>query len=365
MPIGESIQDSTAANVSGRKTDDTMPASIATINNRPMIAYQDESPWHRLGTSLPPGQIDVQTALDAAGLNWNVQLHPMYLQDGRQVDERFATIRDTDGAILGTVGPNYTAIQNSEAGAILDDVCREYGVGIKTVGALDNGATVWMLASMNQQIEPVPGDINKGFVLLSWNHAGLAALTGRGTLTRVVCRNTLDMAVNGSRSMFSIRHTASAQDRMAEARRLMNYLTKNLQQAGKTYADLAHQSLTREQLAAFINAVVPMPPAGKDGKPSKVITERRDTLAMLMHHGTGMDIANQAVPAGQVSAWGAYNAITEYFDHVRPAEAKSDSAKASANQSAIFGAGAAAKRTALDALLEMVPVAAEPARLIA
>lgn len=304
---------------------------------------------------MPAGQIDVATALAAAGLEWNVQLHPMYLQDGRQVDERFATIRDTDGAILGTVGPNYTPIQNHEAGQILDDVCREYGVGIKTVGALENGATVWMLASMNQQIEPVPGDINKGFVLLSWNHAGLAALTGRGTLTRVVCRNTLDMAMNGSRSMFSIRHTASAQDRITEARRLMNYLTANLQQAGKTYADLAHHSMSREELAAFINTVVPMA-TGKDGKPSTTLTERRDTLAMLMRHGTGMDIANQAVPAGQISAWGALNAISEYWDHVRPAETKSESAKASANQSAIFGSGAASKRQALDTLIEMVGV---------
>ena len=328
-----------------------------------MIAYQDESPWHNLGEPLPAGPIDVQTALTAAELQWSVALQPMYLADGRKVESRYAVIRDTDSAELGTVGPNYVPIQNAEAGAILDDVCAEYGVSIKTVGALENGATVWMLASMNQSIEPVPGDINKGFVLLSWNHAGLAALTGRGTLTRVVCRNTLDMAMNGSRAMFSIRHTASAQDRITEARRLMNFLTKNLQQAGKTYADLAHQSLSREQLAAFINEVVPMT-TGKDGKPSTTLTERRDTLSMLMKYGIGADMANQAVPKGQISAWCALNSVTEYFDHVRPAEARSESAKASANQSAIFGAGAAVKRTALDTLLEMVPVA-EPARLIA
>lgn len=341
-----------------------MPASLATLNNRAMMMYQDESPWHHMGTAMPSGiQINVQAALAAAQLNWNVILEPLYLQDGTKVD-RLASIRDTDRAVLGTVGPNYTVINNSDAGAILDDVCAEFGVTIKTAGALDNGSTVWMLASMNQQIEPVPGDVNKGYMLLSWNHAGLAALTSRGALTRVVCRNTLDVAINGSRAMISIRHSASAQDRLVEARRLMNALTKNLQASNRTFADLAHASMTREQLATFINTVVPMPAPGKDGKPSQTITERRDTIASLMRYGVGSDLANQAVPRGEVSAWSAYNAVSEYFDHCRPAEAKSDSAKLAANQSALFGSGALAKRTALDTLIDMTS-ATVPVSLLA
>src|SRR5262245_16591789 len=165
-----------------------MPASIATLNNRPMMMYQGESPWHHLGTAMPANQtIDTAAAIDAASLRWNVSLQPLYLKDGTPVPDRFASIRDIDRAILGTVGPNYTAIQNVDAAGLLDDVSREYGVSIKTAGALENGATVWMLASMNQQIEPVPGDVNKGFILLSWAHDGTAALTARGTMTRVVC----------------------------------------------------------------------------------------------------------------------------------------------------------------------------------
>lgn len=331
-----------------------MPATLAfDVNGKPMMMYQDDSPWHRMGTAMPPGLITSQQALDAAGLRWTVSRHPLYLGDGRAVPERFAMLRDDNQTILGTVGPNYTEIQNTESAAILDEVTNRYAVGIKTAGALQDGRTVWMLASMNQQIEPVPGDTNKGFMLLSWAHDGTAALTARGTMTRVVCKNTLDMAVSGSRAFISIRHTASAQDRIKEATRLMEFLTKNLQDANKTYADLAHASMTREQLAAFINAVVPMQ-ANAQGKPSKTLTERRDTIAALMRYGVGADLANQAVGKGNVSAWAAYNAVTEYVDHVRPAEAKSQTAIAAANQSAIFGSGAASKRLALDTVIQMV-----------
>jgi phage/plasmid-like protein (TIGR03299 family) len=330
-----------------------MAHNLATINGSIAMMYQNASPWHGLGKRIS-GTVDVQTALTAATLDWTVRREALYLADGRKLDERFATVRDLDNAILGTVGPDYTILQNADAFGILNDVCAEFGVTIETAGALGKGERVWMLAKMPEPIEPIAGDKINGYALVMTGHTGTQSYVTQLTPIRVVCQNTLNAATASGQAMLRIRHTSSSPKRLDEAKRLMNSLTKALHASKQTYGDLARQAMTPQDIAKYIETVFPTP-AGE--APNAHLRGRRDQVAALVFAGRGADMANQDMPSGTASAWAAYNAVTEYFDHVRPAEAKSASARQSANESAIFGSFATVKLNALQIIRQQLVAA--------
>jgi len=116
-----------------------------------------------------------------------------------------------------------------------------------------------------------------------------------------------------------------------------------MEQTGATFAQLARQRMTPAQVASYIETVLPADQP--DGQVSDTLKARRQTIAHLTWSGMGAEMAGSDQHGSTL--WAAYNAITEYVDHVRPAEAKSASAKRTANESALFGANAALKVLAL------------------
>lgn len=313
------------------------------------MAYQNAAPWHKLGKRM--ANADVDTALDAAGLRYDVVTDSLYLKDGTLVLGRRATLRvDPDGTRyqLGTVGDAYHVVQNSDASAILRPMI-DAGCTVECAGALGAGERVWMLVKMaGQTISPVDGDDCRGYFLLHWSHDGSSGIIGLGTLIRVVCQNTLGLALGQNRKRwFTILHRANAADRIAEATRLMAQLTEAMKRTGDTFAKLARQDMGAKELRAYIERVIPAEPIDDKGTISSVLAKRRDTIVELARYGKGAELANQAVPAGSVSLWAAYNAVTEYFDHVRPAESGSANGSYRANESAIFGINADVKADAL------------------
>ncbi len=322
-----------------------MAHNLLTIDGRTAMAYATETPWHKLGTRTP-GMTDVATALTAANLDWLVSRHPVFMQDGRKVPNTFAIQRDhpTAPAILGSVGPQFRPVQNAEAFGILTDVCKDFGVTIETAGALGQGERTWMLAKMPEAIEPVPGDKVNGYFLVTNGHDGSLSYGARLTPIRVVCQNTLNAATSSSKPQITIRHTIGAAKRIEEAKRMIERLHSALKQTGETYATLAARKMTRLELAAFVAAVFPADP--ETGITDR-LRDKRDTVSALVKNGIGAEYAPD-------SAWTAYNAVTEYIDHVRPAEAKSFNAKQSAREAAIFGGGELVKLRALVAARQLV-----------
>ena len=331
-----------------------MAHNLATIDGRISMAYQAETPWHGLGTRMG-STADVDAAIDAAQLRWTVSTQPLYLKDGRIVPERFAVIRDTaNPAILGTVGPQFTPLQNTlpdHSGAfdVLRDACDSFGVTIESAGALGSGERVWMLAKMPEAIEPVPGDIVNGYFLIVNGHDGSQAYGARPTPIRVVCQNTLSAALQSGHDMIRIRHTSSAPARLSEAKRLVNGMFKALRETGETFSQLAARRMDPAEIAKYIESVFP---ADADGIVPDTLKQRRRDVATLVWAGRGAELAG--ADATGATAWAAYNAVTEYFDHVRPGQAKTVQAQAKANESAIFGGNLAIKVLALKNARQLV-----------
>lgn len=349
-----------------------MSHNIAVIAGQEAMAYQGMTPWHGLGKFMGNGaRIDVQAAMIAANLDWKVDFksHMVYDEASKSyVVNPFskAVVRDIDNAIIGSVGAKTGLVQNREAFGILDPLIKDFGVTIETAGALGNGARVWMLAKMPEAIAPVPGDDINGYFLIIHAHDNTHSLDGIPTPIRVVCQNTLQMAVFDAGGLhtsagraFKIKKTKNVGARVDEAAKFMKTMAEAMGAANKNFADMAAMKLNPQMLAQYIESVLPLPKDVKTGKvmDSDTITARRKTIAELVFTGKGVEMAGSDLTTGNTTLWAAYNAITEYFDHVRPAEAKSDSAKAKANMSAIFGTNAATKLIALSKAQKLVAAA--------
>lgn len=333
-----------------------MAHNIANINGKDAIAYLGSTPWHSLGTRLKEGQkTDLQEVRIAAGLDWKVSTAPIFLADGRPVIKGQAIIRDTDSAILSVVGPAYTPIQNEAALEILRPAIDAFGLTVEVAGALGQGEVGWALTRLPQSVEVVDGDSVNGYALFRWSHDGSVGVVGDATPIRVVCQNTLNMARSESKAdIVRVRHTKRADQRLDEAARIVKTLTQALVETGKTFKSLAHKRLNAQQVKDFIEEVLPESAANTaKGTVSDVLANRRKTISELVWRGKGAELALEAA-GGNPSPWALYNAVTEYFDHVRPAEAKSNSARVGAQESALFGGNAAIKARALDMARELV-----------
>ncbi len=316
-----------------------MAHNIANINGQAAMAFVGLTPWHGLGTKMPAG-MTVEQALQAAQLNWTVRTEPLYLEDGRKAP-RVAIVRE-DGTILGTASERYTPIQNTDAFGVLSEACEKHGLTVKTAGALGNGEHVWMLASLpaTLTIPAVGGDdpVN-GYLLVDTAHDGTGADNNRFTPIRVVCQNTLGAATNGSRATIKIRHTKNSAQRVREASRLVEQAIAAAKQIGDTFAKLARRNMTEAELRAYVASVFPAP-QNDESLLTPTLKHRRAVVEHLVHTGRGHELSG-------MTAWGAYNAVAEYLDHVRPREAASLSAIRKAQTSALFGSGASIKDLAL------------------
>jgi phage/plasmid-like protein (TIGR03299 family) len=326
-----------------------MAHNIATIDGRDAIAYLDQTPWHGLGQKLQLAQVApadrIAAAMAAASMNYTVGSLPLYLATGATVPGFKASVRfAADGSVastLGVVGEGYRHIQNAEACEVLQVLAAEFGCVPAAAGVLGNGERCWMLMRMaDATATPLPGDDVRGYMLATWGHDGNISLTLLGTGVRVVCQNTLSMATNGRKAWVTIRHTTNASARLDQAAKLMQTMMATFQAAGETFASMAQKNLSAKQLADYIAAAIPNTTSGPTLSP--VIVARRDTVARLVWYGKGAAMANQYanVAAGEASLWAAYNAVTEYVDHVRTAEAQSPAGLRRAQESAIFGQNA-------------------------
>ena len=335
-----------------------MADNISTVTGAAGFAYIDAPAWHGLGRNIlaemraaqPEDRIALARSM--AQLDYTVEARDIYLADGRKLDTHKATVR-VDGPGLETplsvVGAGYQTIQNAEATELLEVLAREWGAVPATAGALGNGERAFMLMRLaDAKVSPLPGDDVNGYGLLSWSHDGQTGVLLMPTMVRVVCANTLALAMGKARgkAWIKVKHTASAGARLDQASKLMSEIMTAMQANGDTFASMARKRIGVSQVREYVARVIPNTSASTTIAP--IIEARRATVEALVYGGRGAGIANQGIGAGDgATVWAAYNAISEYFDHVRPAEAKSDAGRANAYESAIFGGNAEIKASAL------------------
>lgn len=326
-----------------------------------------EPAWHRLGVILQ----DVATAkeaIEAANLGWKVDKRPIYIEndpehihvdengndergDGLflEVDRRYATVRSDTKKVLGIVGEDYTALQNIEAFSFMDAITQDPG-GPKyvTAGSLHGGQKVWMLARLPECIEVMDGrDRINEFLLLSNTHDGSRRVEVLWTPVRVVCQNTLSMALGGPKDgRARFKHTASILDRVNDAQDILGVVRQGHTRLIEIVDKLKSVEPTKEQIDETLMKLFPASNGRKEMTSQQ--TTVHETVKYLFRNGE----AN--VAGGDVSSgWALYNGITEYIDHVAPQRARVLDAESKRIESNWFGNGADLKARALDYALAL------------
>ncbi len=186
-----------------------MPANVET-----MFSVR-ETPWHGLGRIIMDAPASHE-ALELAGLDWQVESRNIYSGTGAMIPGYRANVRSTDDAVLGVVSDRYRIVQNEEAFQFTDDLLGE-GVTYETAGSLQGGKKVWMLARLPRKYL-IAGDQVEPYLVIFNSHDGSSGVKVAMTPIRVVCQNTLNLALNTAKRSWTARHTENVLLRVQDAR---------------------------------------------------------------------------------------------------------------------------------------------------
>jgi phage/plasmid-like protein (TIGR03299 family) len=288
------------------------------------MAFVGNVPWHGLGVPVPP-DIGSHAMCEAAGLDWSVAKAPApgarLVDDRKKQYDRYLILREPvederEHVALGMVGAGYEPLQNLEAFKFFEPLIETGFAEFHTAGALGNGERVWVLARLTDPIVVGQDDVIDRYLLLSNSHDGSGAVSVRFTPIRVVCQNTLNLAVKpGGKSAYSIRHTRHIQKHMekAQAEQLRAVVDRVFNDAADLFARMALKRVDASERYKILQVLFPRPPAPSSGP---LRSRRRRPLPerwRRIEHVLADDLVTPRETAN--TAWGLYNAITRDEDY--------------------------------------------------
>jgi phage/plasmid-like protein (TIGR03299 family) len=239
-----------------------MSHNIYVNEGKASMFYVGEAPWHRLGTRLEH-PATAEEAIESAGLDFTVKLKPVKTVVNRKqmvIPNTFATVRQDTGAILGVVGSRYQPIQNKNAFAFFDPLVSSDEAIYHTAGVLGKGERIWILAKLPNYIRVGKNDIVNKYLLLTNSHDGSSLVRAKLTPIRVVCSNTLSVALTGSEQEVRIRHTANALNRLEEAHKLLGLTNTLYKELDAIFNRMALKKITDKQLMDYVKTLIPSNP---------------------------------------------------------------------------------------------------------
>ena len=217
--------------------------------------YTREKPWHGLGTMVAEAP-NSKDALRIAGLNWKVLQEPVYTENEELIQGYKANVRDTDRKVLGVVTDRYKVIQNEEAFAFTDTLLGE-GVRYETAGSLQEGRRVWMLARLPREFI-IGGERISPYMVFSNTHDGSGAVKTALTPIRVVCNNTLNLALRTAKRSWSMIHTGDISGKIEEAKNTLLLADGYMTALGQEFENLRKIKLSEKQVLDYIKILLPM-----------------------------------------------------------------------------------------------------------
>ena len=271
------------------------------------MMYVREVPWHGLGTRVLTAPTS-KDALELAGLNWQVVQEPIYTETEELIEGYKANVRDSDRKVLGVVTERYKVIQNEEAFAFTDELLGE-GVRYETAGSLQGGKKVWLLAHMPHEYI-ISGERISPYLVFSNTHDGSGAIKVALTPIRVVCNNTLNLALNNAKRSWSMIHTGDIKGKMEEARNTLFMAEQYMDELGKEFEALRMKSMTDEKVLEYIEELLPIE---DNATPQQIRNIKRLQEDMKMRYFEAPDL----VGLGK-NAYRFVNAVSDFATHADP-----------------------------------------------
>lgn len=279
-----------------------MAANVET-----MFFVGRERPWHGLGTSVEEAP-DSREALIAAGLDWDVIQRPVFTQDGTEIKGYRANVRMQDDTILGVVTNRYKVVQNRDAFAFTDELLGN-GVRYETAGSLQGGRKTWILAKMpNRYI--INGENILPYLVFSNTHDGSGAIKIAMTPIRVVCNNTLNLALSSAKRIWSFNHTGNIQDKLEEAKETMFRAEDYMSELGKEFEKLNKIKVSDAALEEYISMLLPIADDASVTTEQNVVKLRDDIRRRYKY---APDLKNLGK-----NGYRFINAVSDFATHAKP-----------------------------------------------
>lgn len=301
-----------------------------------------QKPWHGLGKIVQDYPTSKE-AIEHAGLDYSVIKSPLFTkQEGFSITDDgiahsennisvpnyYATMRTDNNAVLGVVGKDYEVVQNTDAFGFFDAIVGGGdGILYETAGALGQGERIFITAKLPDYIRVGSGDMIEKYIFLTTSHDGSGSITAAFTPIRIVCQNTLNAAMRNSSNTIRIRHTANAKQRLEEAHKVLGLSNRLTEQMEGIFNQWANVRITDSEIKKLIQ--VAMSPNKETlhnlriGNEEALSTLYKNTVEDVYAYAMTSDTQQMETTKGTV--FGAYNAVTGYFQNVR--SYKDDEAK--------------------------------------
>ena len=292
-------------------------------NGEVAFASLREPAWHGLGTVFE-NEVTTSEMLELAHLdNWDVRLVDVPLPEGFVSDKtnyfvaRTNPFVDGQNDVLGIVGERYHTLQNEELFTFGDNLL-DGGGRWETAGSIKGGRVVFGALALERETVLDPNGVSdkvNTYLLVNTSHDGSVSIMASITPVRVVCANTLNMAIGSgvgqwrnAKQSFKIRHTQTAEGRVQAAREALGLANQYMDEFDKMAQAMIETEITNDQFQDILRAVYPMPEDDKKG----AMTKWQNKIELV--EDVYMGQFNQMI-AG--TAWGALNGITERLDWYR------------------------------------------------
>ena len=306
-----------------------MAHELESVNGQTAFASLREPAWHGLGTVFTE-EVTTSKMLELAHLdNWNVRLEDVATPEGFNSDKTYSFVTRTNpfdkstNDILGVVGERYKVLQNEDLFSFGDNIL-DGGGRWETAGSIKGGRQVFGSLALEREtvLDPngVADKINT-YLLINTSHDGSVAIQASITPVRVVCANTLNLALSAVRGKkapkqsFKIRHTQTAEGKIAVAREALGLANKYMDEFDLMAKAMIEKTVTDNQFLDIIAKAYPAPE--KDSKGSFKKYNGKVDLLQGIYKGQ----FNNTISG---TAWGAYNALTERLDWYRSARGGSN-----------------------------------------
>lgn len=309
------------------------------------MAYVEATPWHGLGNQLPANQ-PIEVWQQQAGMNWSIKETPVLFnvsdEGGLHVkghaDSKVLFRSDTH-APLSVVSKRYKVVQPHDVLEFYRDLTEAGGFQLETAGVLKEGRKLWALAKTGQETMLRGGDQVKAYLLLATSCDGTLCTTAQFTSVRVVCQNTLQLAVGDSTGAVKVPHSTRFDPRLVKQE-----LGLGLSAWDRFVGDmklLASRPIHKFEAMNLIVNVLGDPEVPLADQPNQKALQ--NVYALYSGKGMGADLSS-----ANGTAWGLVNAVTQFVDHERRARSTDHRL-----DSAWFGQGAAIKAKAYQEAMKL------------
>jgi phage/plasmid-like protein (TIGR03299 family) len=233
------------------------------------------------------------------------------------IEDKFATYRTDTNKVLGIVGSRYEIIQNKDAFGFFDAIIDSGEAIFETAGALGRGERIFVTAKLPDDLL-VGGEVCNKYIILTNSHDGTTSIIAGFTTIRVVCNNTLQAALRGLENKVSIKHRAGAKERLSEAYRVMGIGSKYMTEIEGIFNRMAETKMEDTNLKSYIKDVMiseykakeVLTEAEKEAESTRFKNQVNSIYEFALSHPT------QQTDATRGTVWGAYNAISAYYNHI-------------------------------------------------